>query len=94
MSTLILEILHGISTDRDDRVLIALAVYVVGGIAYQRTVMHQRGWKQFPNYSLWAGIFGFVKVSMENVLHFLHLRRYNRIAVSSLSYLPKTMYTA
>ncbi len=43
--------------------LIAAAVYVLGGIAYQRTVMHQRGWRQLPNYNLWAGIFGFVNVS-------------------------------
>ena len=42
--------------------LIAAAVYVLGGIAYQRTVMHQRGWRQLPNYNLWAGIFGFVNV--------------------------------
>ena len=41
-------------------VLIAVAVYLLGGIAYQRTVMHQRGWRQLPNYALWAGIFGFV----------------------------------
>lgn len=43
--------------------LIAAAVYLLGGIAYQRTVMHQRGWRQLPNYTLWAGIFGFVQVS-------------------------------
>lgn len=42
--------------------IIAAAVYVLGGIAYQRTVMHQRGWRQLPNYSLWASIFGFVSV--------------------------------
>ena len=44
-------------------VLITAAVYLLGGIAYQRTVMHQRGWRQLPNYSLWAGIFGFLNVS-------------------------------
>jgi len=27
---------------------------------YQRAVMHQRGWRQLPNYALWAGIVGFV----------------------------------
>lgn len=43
--------------------LIAAAVYLLGGIAYQRTVMHQRGWRQLPNYNLWAGIFGFLNVS-------------------------------
>ena len=42
--------------------LIAAAVYLLGGIAYQRTVMHQRGWRQLPNYTLWAGIFGFLNV--------------------------------
>ena len=43
--------------------LIAAVVYLLGGIAYQRTVMHQLGWRQLPNYNLWAGIFGFVHVS-------------------------------
>ncbi|OJJ78749.1 putative vacuolar sorting receptor (Mrl1) [Aspergillus glaucus CBS 516.65] len=41
--------------------LIAVAVYLLGGCAYQRTVMHQRGWKQCPNYSLWAGMVDFIK---------------------------------
>jgi len=45
-------------------VLIAVIVYVVGGCVYQRTVMHQRGWKQLPNYALWAGIAGFASVSI------------------------------
>ena len=44
--------------------LIAAAVYLLGGIAYQRTVMHQRGWRQLPNYVLWAGIGGFLSVSL------------------------------
>ncbi|KAF2091539.1 mannose 6-phosphate receptor domain-containing protein [Saccharata proteae CBS 121410] len=39
--------------------LIAVMVYVLGGCVYQRTVMHQRGWRQLPNYSMWAGIAGF-----------------------------------
>jgi len=43
-------------------VLIAVIVYVVGGCVYQRTVMHQRGWRQLPNYSLWAGIASFFSV--------------------------------
>lgn len=42
--------------------LIAILVYVAGGCVYQRTVMHQRGWRQLPNYALWAGIFGFFMV--------------------------------
>jgi cation-dependent mannose-6-phosphate receptor len=41
---------------------IALAVYVIGGVVYQRNVMHQRGWRQLPNYAMWAGLFGFVSV--------------------------------
>ncbi|KAJ9641619.1 Cation-independent mannose-6-phosphate receptor CI-MPR [Knufia peltigerae] len=39
---------------------IALLVYLIGGIVYQRNVMHQRGWKQLPNYSVWAGLFSFI----------------------------------
>ena len=42
--------------------LIAVAVYLVGGCVYQRNVMHQRGWRQLPNYAIWAGIGSFVKV--------------------------------
>lgn len=26
--------------------------------------MHQRGWRQLPNYSLWASIAGAIKVSL------------------------------
>lgn len=39
---------------------IAVGVYVGGGIFYQRTVAHARGWRQLPNYSLWSGIWNFV----------------------------------
>lgn len=42
--------------------LIAILVYVVGGVFYQRTVAHARGWRQLPNYSLWAGIWNFITV--------------------------------
>ena len=42
---------------------IAILVYVVGGIFYQRTVAHARGWRQLPNYSLWSGIWNFLTVS-------------------------------
>lgn len=41
---------------------IAVLVYVVGGIFYQRTVAHARGWRQLPNYSLWASIWSFISV--------------------------------
>jgi cation-dependent mannose-6-phosphate receptor len=29
---------------------------------YSRMVLQQRGWRQLPNYALWAGIGGFLKV--------------------------------
>ncbi|KAH8692828.1 putative vacuolar sorting receptor [Talaromyces proteolyticus] len=40
--------------------LIAVIVYLVGGCAYQRTVMHQRGWRQCPNFSMWSDVLGFI----------------------------------
>ncbi|KAL8404326.1 hypothetical protein RB594_009254 [Gaeumannomyces avenae] len=40
--------------------IIAVMVYVLGGVFYQRTVAHARGWRQLPNYSLWAGIWEFL----------------------------------
>ena len=43
--------------------MIAVLVYLVGGCVYQRTVMHQRGWRQLPNYAMWAGIWSFFSVS-------------------------------
>nr|POE88063.1 putative mannose 6-phosphate receptor-like protein [Quercus suber] len=42
-------------------VLIAVIVYIVGGCVYSRMVLNQRGWKQLPNYGLWAGLFGFFR---------------------------------
>jgi cation-dependent mannose-6-phosphate receptor len=42
--------------------MIAIMVYIVGGCVYSRVVLNQRGWRQLPNYSLWAGIFGFFRV--------------------------------
>ena len=44
--------------------LIAVLVYFVGGCVYQRTVMHQRGWRQLPNYAMWAGIWRFFSVCL------------------------------
>lgn len=41
---------------------IAVLVYFLGGVFYNRTVSHARGWRQLPNYSLWAGIWSFVCV--------------------------------
>lgn len=42
--------------------VIAILVYFLGGVFYQRNVAHARGWRQLPNYSFWAGIGSFVKV--------------------------------
>ncbi|KAI9846045.1 MAG: Cation-independent mannose-6-phosphate receptor CI-MPR [Thelocarpon superellum] len=41
--------------------LIAILVYLIGGCVYQRTVMHARGWRQLPNYRMWAGMASFVR---------------------------------
>lgn len=38
--------------------LVAFAVYLVGGCVYSRTVLHQSGWRQVPNYELWGSLFG------------------------------------
>ncbi|KAL9599347.1 MAG: hypothetical protein Q9219_003880 [cf. Caloplaca sp. 3 TL-2023] len=43
-------------TVRPCSLIIFLAVYLIGGIVYQRTVMHQRGWRQLPNYTVWASV--------------------------------------
>lgn len=48
--------------------IIAFIVYIVGGCVYSRMVLQQRGWRQLPNYALWAGIGGFLKV---RPFHFL-----------------------
>ena len=47
---------------------IAILVYFLGGVFYQRNVAHARGWRQLPNYSMWAGIGSFIKVSGHNCL--------------------------
>lgn len=54
------------------RMLIAILVYIVGGCVYQRTVQHQRGWRQLPNYSMWAGIWSFLAVSPNICPHIQH----------------------
>ncbi|EPE32457.1 Mannose 6-phosphate receptor [Glarea lozoyensis ATCC 20868] len=41
--------------------VIAILVYFLGGVFYQRNVSHARGWRQLPNYSMWAGIGSFIK---------------------------------
>jgi cation-dependent mannose-6-phosphate receptor len=42
--------------------IIAVLVYFGGGVFYQRTVTHARGWRQLPNYSLWSSIWNFLRV--------------------------------
>ena len=61
--------------------LIAIAAYLIGGCAYQRTVMHQRGWRQCPNFSLWAGMFDFIKVSVLALLPCQYRREFGDGAV-------------
>ncbi|KAI9692285.1 MAG: Cation-independent mannose-6-phosphate receptor CI-MPR [Bathelium mastoideum] len=68
-------------------VIIALSVYLVGGCVYQRTVMHQRGWRQIPNYSFWASIFGFIQdifiIAFSSCARLLPSRRgYTRISAN------------
>lgn len=58
---------------------IAFLVYLIGGCVYQRNVMHQRGWRQLPNYAVWAGCLGFIGVSCKSFLRiFLRLSGHNR----------------
>ncbi|CAK7231892.1 Cation-independent mannose-6-phosphate receptor CI-MPR [Sporothrix curviconia] len=40
---------------------VALLVYMIGGVVYNRTVAHARGWRQLPNHTLWLGIWSFVR---------------------------------
>ncbi|KAF2640942.1 mannose 6-phosphate receptor domain-containing protein [Massarina eburnea CBS 473.64] len=68
--------------------LIAILVYVAGGCVYQRTVMHQRGWRQLPNYQMWAGIAQFVAdmfiIATSSCARFLPSRRgYSRVSLGA-----------
>ncbi|KAG0379837.1 Cation-independent mannose-6-phosphate receptor CI-MPR [Mortierella sp. AD032] len=40
---------------------VTVAVYFLGGIAYNRIVHHARGLKQIPNYQIWVEGFDFIK---------------------------------
>ncbi|KIV88105.1 hypothetical protein, variant [Exophiala mesophila] len=64
---------------------IALLVYLIGGIVYQRNVMHQRGWRQLPNYAVWAGLVSFVSSPLS-----LHNRRKRRPTNSKDAWQPHT----
>lgn len=48
---------------------ITVLVYFGGGVFYQRTVAHARGWRQLPNYTLWAGIWNFISVCLSSLVH-------------------------
>ncbi|ORY59129.1 mannose-6-phosphate receptor binding domain-containing protein [Pseudomassariella vexata] len=68
--------------------IIAVLVYLGGGIFYQRAVANARGWRQLPNYSLWAGIWSFVSdvfvMTTSSCARFLPSRRgYRYISGSS-----------
>ncbi len=39
---------------------IAVVVYIVGGVAYNRSVKNQRGLRSLPNYAMWSAIAGFI----------------------------------
>ncbi|KAJ4378697.1 Cation-independent mannose-6-phosphate receptor CI-MPR [Didymella sp. IMI 355093] len=67
---------------------IAVGVYFVGGCVYQRTVMHQRGWRQLPNYHMWAGIWRFFSdmfiILTSSCARFMPSRRgYSRVSLGA-----------
>ncbi|KAK7520871.1 mannose-6-phosphate receptor binding domain-containing protein [Phyllosticta citriasiana] len=67
--------------------LIAVLVYFVGGCVYQRTVMHQRGWRQIPNFSFWNQIWTFLSdmfiILTSSCARFFPSRQgYNRVSFS------------
>jgi cation-dependent mannose-6-phosphate receptor len=43
--------------------VVAVLVYLLGGVFYNRTVGNARGWRQLPNYSMWASVWSFICVS-------------------------------
>ncbi|ROW12179.1 hypothetical protein VMCG_00329 [Cytospora schulzeri] len=66
---------------------ITILVYFAGGVFYQRTVANARGWRQLPNYSLWAGIWNVVSdffiIITSSCTRFLPSRRgYSSLSIS------------
>ena len=55
-------------------------VYLVGGIVYQRTVMHARGWRQIPHYHAWSAALGFIWVRLFAMPLLFLLRTVSRVA--------------
>ncbi|GAP87481.1 putative mannose-6-phosphate binding protein [Rosellinia necatrix] len=40
--------------------VVAVLVYLLGGVFYNRAVGNARGWRQLPNYSMWASVWSFI----------------------------------
>ncbi|KAI0428045.1 mannose-6-phosphate receptor binding domain-containing protein [Xylaria sp. FL1042] len=59
--------------------VVAVFVYLLGGVFYNRTVGNARGWRQLPNYSMWASVWSFICVSRSQVSQDLlpHSPRYD-----------------
>ena len=47
--------------------VVAVFVYVLGGVFYNRTVGNARGWRQLPNHAMWQGVWSFICVSRSQV---------------------------
>lgn len=64
-----------------------MAVYFLGGIAYNRIVHHARGLKQIPNYQIWVEGFDFIKVNISEELRNVILGRafvHSNVAASTV----------
>lgn len=66
---------------------IAVAVYFAGGVMYNRSVGHARGWRQLPNYSFWSGLWGFMSdvfvIATSSCARCLPRRGYSSLSVSA-----------
>ncbi|KAH8815726.1 mannose-6-phosphate receptor binding domain-containing protein [Xylogone sp. PMI_703] len=68
--------------------VIAILVYFLGGVFYQRNVAHARGMRQLPNYTMWAGIGNLIKdffiIATSSCARFLPSRRgYSALSTSA-----------
>lgn len=73
-------------------VVIAVLVYFIGGIMYQRSVEHARGWRQLPNYSMWSSIWSFFQVSLGDLYYSVSRARRPRVVSMREGLLPKMEY--
>ncbi|KAI1828259.1 mannose-6-phosphate receptor binding domain-containing protein [Xylaria intraflava] len=59
--------------------IVAVLVYLLGGVFYNRTVGNARGWRQLPNYSMWASVWSFISdmfvIATSSCARFLPSRR-------------------